>query len=164
MVGAIGWSLNRADRRLMSTEQRPFHSQNYSYYFHNTLCSLTSSQWLLYNQTQSEAKQKAKPNNCCQCTEFVIHSYEIHRLRVYNTLQAEGSWKSVSQAGCLSQCHTTLSQATECHQFPQKNQLPGHRMLTHCCTIFHLRSGLWNIDNQSLEVPKGQCRDHVVGK
>ena len=34
-----------------------------------------------------------------------------------------------------------------------------HVFLVHCCTIFHLRSGLWNTDP-----PKGQYRDHLVGQ
>ena len=130
MVGAIGWSLNRADRRLMSAEQRPFHSQNtlttysyysyYSYYSHDTLCSLTTLQPNTErSKTEGKAQQLLSVYGVCNTLIYVIH-----RLRVYNTLKAEGSWKSVSQAGCLSQCHTTLSQATECHQFPPKKSTP----------------------------------------
>ena len=36
------------------------------------------------------------------------------------------------------------------------------RSLVHCCTIFHLRSGLWN--RWSIQIPKGQYRDHLVGQ
>ena len=34
------------------------------------------------------------------------------------------------------------------------------QFIVHCCTIFHLRSGLgW-----SIQIPKGQYRDHLVGQ
>ena len=63
--------------------------------------------------------------------------------------------------GCGRQSLLALTDRTLNSRFSNCSNLSSST-LVHCCTIFHLRSGLWN--RWSIQIPKGQYRDHLVGQ